>query len=644
MSKIARMMQQATAGAGPKTLDIDDVFSIDLVTGTGSAYTVNNGIDLSGEGGLVWIKARNSTGYNHTLFDTERSGTLFSDAANAASDYSSEIASYNNNGFTTSSSAVYNNGNNVTYAAYTFRKAPKFMDIVTYTGNATAGRTLNHNLGAEPALMLIKNTTGSSANWRVYSKWMNGGTNAAQYSMRINQNNAQGTDSGAFNNTAPTATQFTVGVQATNESGINYVAYLFASNFNDGGFGPNEDQDIIKVFPFHGSETVNLGFEPQFLLAKRYDNTGSWWMFDNMRGMPVSTDQKYFTANTSGAEGNVNALDLTSTGFVSKFGNSSSNFIGIAIRRGQLAEPTSASEVFAIDEKNSTGDNKPPLFRSNFPVDLAMLTDTDGMSEFPQLHPRLTTKYYLRSSNSGPEQSGSNFTHDFNNGFRTDTSFNNDHTRLAYMWKRAPSYFDVVCYEGSGSTQNLNHNLGAVPEMMWVKGRNATVGWSVYHKNMDSSSPENYYMELDSAGGRFSGSSYWNNTAPTSSVFTVNSATGVNSSSYRYIAYLFATLAGVSKVGSYTGNGTSTTVDCGFSNGAKFVIVKQLGSGSWLQFDSTKLGINAGNDSFMQINSSNAVSSAADYIDPHSSGFIAVGDNNNMNTNGQTFMFYAIAA
>ena len=71
MSNIARMMQRATAGAGGAGLDVDEVFSTDLYTGNSSSKTITNGIDLSGEGGLIWTKNRNSTDY-HVLQDDER--------------------------------------------------------------------------------------------------------------------------------------------------------------------------------------------------------------------------------------------------------------------------------------------------------------------------------------------------------------------------------------------------------------------------------------------------------------------------------------------------------------------------------------------------------------------------------------------
>ena len=139
---------------GGTTTFTQDSFATTIFTGTGSAETVNNGLDLAGDGGLVWLKARSTSGYNHTLYDTERSGTLFSDSTNAASDYASEIASYNSNGFTTvSSGAAYNNVSGVDYVSWSFKKQAKFFDIVTYTGTSTDQtqyQDISHNLGTAP--------------------------------------------------------------------------------------------------------------------------------------------------------------------------------------------------------------------------------------------------------------------------------------------------------------------------------------------------------------------------------------------------------------------------------------------------------------------------------------------------------------
>ena len=677
MSNIARMMQRATAGAAGAPLDVDDVFSTDTWTGTGGSLTINNGLDLSGEGGLTWIKGRTINEY-HNLFDSGvGNGKMLRASVTNAADGPFFNHAFTGTGFSLNSSDSQLNSTSYNYVSWSFRKAPKFFDVVTYTGDGNYNdgnlysKAIPHNLGVAPHVIIIKRTDSTSDWWIKHKdrtnylsklnttdqEYQDVSPSASRY-LPIFRNGNGVSDATHFYLNAGDHTNGLNNPAAvlSNINNATYVAYLFAHNNSDGEFGSSGDQDIIKCGSYTGNGqstgvTVNLGFEPQFVFLKRTDAGGYYsQIVDSIRGLRsgVSSGKDHILwPNVTAVENTtLNTIDPTATGFKAMdTGNSNVNgstWIYIAIRRGSLNAPTSSSEVFALDTKNSTGDNKTPLYRSGFPVDLAMLSDTDGGSDFAQLHPRLRTNYYLRSNNSGPEQSGTSFTHDFKNGFMTDSSFNADTTRICAMWKRAPSYFDIVCYSGNGSSQNLNHNLGVVPEMMWVKVRNATVGWSVYHKNMDSSAPEDYAMELDSAGGRFSASGYWNGTAPTSSVFTVGGAAGVNSS-YEYVAYLFASLSGVSKVGSYVGNGTSTTVDCGFSNGVKFVIVKQLGSGSWFQFDTTR-GINTGNDALHQLNGTGGDYTAADYIDPTSSGFIAVGDLNNMNTNGQTFLFYAIAA
>ena len=133
---------------------------------------------------------------------------------------------------------------------------------------------------------------------------------------------------------------------------------------------------------------------------------------------------------------------------------------------------------------------------------------------------------------------------------------------------------------------------------------------------------------------------------PTASSFSVGTNAQVNQSTYNYIAYLFATLAGVSKVGSYTGNGTSLNIDCGFSTGARFILIKSSSNeGHWMVFDSAR-GIVAGNDPQLQLNETSSESNN-DWIDPYSAGFTV----NNASTNnyfgpnrsGFDYIFLAIA-
>jgi hypothetical protein len=119
----------------------------------------------------------------------------------------------------------------------------------------------------------------------------------------------------------------------------------------------------------------------------------------------------------------------------------------------------------------------------------------------------------------------------------------------------------------------------------------------------------------------------------------------INGSGQTYIvSYLFATLAGVSKVGSYTGTGTTLSIDCGFTAGARFVLIKRTDStGDWYVWDTTR-GIIAGNDPYLMLNSTAAEVTNTDYIDPLSSGFqISSTAPAAINASGGSFIFLAIA-
>ena len=653
----------AAAGAG---LDIDEAFSTYLIDGNGSTQTINNGIDLSGEGGLVWIKNRDDSGSNHLLYDTARPlisskiSRLYSNLTNAASEGNNELSSFNSNGFTLGGS--YNtNSSSYDYASWTFRKTPKFFDIVTYTGNGTPNRTISHNLGSDVGMMLIKKTSGD-ANWIVYHRGI-GATNYLEL-----DNDSQANDYHFFQDTAPTSTQFTIHSNSkVNENGATYVAYLFAHNDGDGGFGPDADQDVIKCGSFttngSGVASVNLGFETQWLMYKKSSGDGSWVMYDNMRGMAATGSNigaiLYANGNFATLSTSAGDAKATATGIDFSTGENNTTYVYMAIRRGPLAEPENATDVFApIAYTTTDGSWQDRILQSNFTTDLAIngyrnITDggthtfVDRLRGYANiLRSHQTNAESVRSGDYYPwPQTGQSVTSNewskYNAGNGLDY--------YNYQWKRAPGYFDAVAYSGTGSGNlQISHNLNAVPEMMWVKIRSgATNDWVVYHKDLPTSgdSKKTLFLNLNSAGGygNYFADASGVHVAPTSSVFTLGSEAAVNgSSSYNYIAYLFATVAGVSKVGSYTGNGSTQNIDCGFSNGARFVLIKKTSdTGHWVVFDTAR-GIVAGNDARLKLNSTDAETSSYDDIDAYSAGFTL----NNVplcNANGASYIFYAIA-
>ena len=631
MSNIARMMQRATAGAGGAGLDVDEVFSTFVHTSTGSALNIQNGVDLT-EGGLIWIKNRLTTD-GHQLFDTERgvNQRLKSEESDAEATDSDEITSFNSNGFTLSGGGATNNSGGDTYVSWTFRKAPKFFDVVKYVGNGST-QNISHNLGSVPGMMLVK-CRDNGGNWRVFHTSV-GNTKGGYLAETLAFD-----DDVYWNDTTPTSTVFTVGNKNdTNGNGLNYIAYLFAHNNSDGGFGPDSDKDIIKCGSFTGSSssdvTVNVGFEPQWLLTFRTGG-GNWSILDSMRGIFTGGNDPTLFADSASAENTGgDRVELTPTGFIQKSGQTGNEtVIYMAIRRGPLAAPEDATKVFSVNE-TGTGDSPANSWPIGFETDMNIHTQTTGNSRFVMT--RLLGGKYLKTNDTGVENtaSGQKFWDsktgqwDLHTNWWTTTS-----NIISWSWKRAPSYFDAVAYSGTNSATTISHNLGAVPEMIWVKSRANANRWTVFHK--DQGPTKRAFLELTQA---FDTGTVWNNTAPTSTVFSVGTDSNTNSSGHTFIAYLFATVAGVSKVGSVThSSGSTTNVDCGFSSGARFVLVKSTAVGYWRVWDSVR-GIVAGNDPYIHLNDTSAEVTNGDLIDPYSGGFALA-----PSFYTDTYIFYAIA-
>ena len=326
----------STRGGAGGGLNVATVFATSLYTGNSSTQTITNGIDLAGEGGLVWIKNRNTNG-SHLLYDTARGVTksIYSNSTYFQETFANSLTSFNSNGFSLGSDPnAAPNLSGRTYASWTFREAPNFFDVVTWTGNGVAGRQIAHNLGVAPGMILVKRTDNSS-NWAVYHRSSNLlilNNTAAAYSTAITAARF-GDDTNVI---APTNTVFTVGGDTdVNASGGTYVAYLFAHDATADG--------IIQCGSYAGTgavQSINLGWTPQWLLVKNVTNTGNWNQFDTARGMATSNtgSNALLNPNLSNAETTTGAvLNITATGFTlnntnTNYNGSGENYIYVAIR------------------------------------------------------------------------------------------------------------------------------------------------------------------------------------------------------------------------------------------------------------------------------------------------------------------------
>jgi len=634
-----------TAGLSPNY--IEDVFSTWLYTGTGSTQTITNNIDLSTKGGLVWLKRRDGVGSNWLQNTVAGIGNELSSNSTAATAAQGFVTSVSTTGFTvdTALSASAN-----TYASWTFRKQPKFFDVVTYTGNGVNGRAISHALGSVPGCIMVKSTSDAS-NWVVYHQSLSVPTNKT---LRLNSTSAELTS--PYFPTTPTSTVFYTNGDGyeVNTTGQTYVAYLFASNA--GGFGLTGTDNVISCGGFTTTtspDTITLGYEPQWLLIKAANSATNWYIFDNMRGIPTGGSDLGLKPNLSSAESaDANFVDLTATGFISNiqsvFGDGI-NIIYIAIRRGPMKVPTDATKVFSPIAVTPTSNQ---IVTTGFPVDLSVNTiRTGGVKNWmDRLRGGNTatsgggTYCRLFSDSTAAENSGagSGLGFDINTGLVEN--WNTGSQEILWSFQRAPSFFDEVCYTGDNTQRTINHNLAAAPELIIVKIRSASgfnwEVWSVYTAITPPNGHDTLKLNLTNAAGP---TGYFP-TDPTSSVFTISNNNQVNSNGNTFVAYLFATCAGVSKVGSYTGNGTTQTINCGFTGGARFVLIKRTDStGDWYVYDTAR-GMTVLTDPYLLLNSNAAETATLGSVTTVSTGFALnstiLAD---INVSAGSYIFLAIA-
>ena len=645
----------AGAGATADPVYVDDVFSCFLYVGNATSRSIVNGIDLADKGGLVWTKNRDGTN-DHNLVDSARGLTnspyIRTNSTNAQGTDGNGLTAFNSNGYTIGTSASWN-ANGGSHVSWTFAKQEKFFDIVTWSGTDGGGdKTISHSLGCKPAVMMIRELNGTS-NFSFYHKDLFGGeidgtgtgmylsSTAAAFSMNNEVKSVSNTD-------------FTVGTTHNGHSSYSYIAYLFAHDEQE--FGENSDEAIMKVGKYSGNsagsattdQTITLGFEPQWILIKKSSGgIGSWSIFDNMRGVHPDGPDMELRANHEIVEQTTDEnLRFEATGFTLEGsnlnytdGSTAHEYVYMAIARSHKPASnfaTTALHTTASARSSSAG--APPWWYSGFPVDMAFWKNWGGTGTH-QLYDRLRGPKALFPNNTDQEEDRAAAKFDYQDGH-----YNNDGTQADYhssMFRRAKGFFDVVTYLGDGTSYSYAHNLGVTPEFKIIKIRNESFGWLVGGSALTGGTVD-YMLMLDTDAAQ-ANANYWS-AVDSATQFSVKHSNFIsNANGYSYVAYLFATVAGISKVGSYTGTGSNVNVDCGFSAGARFILIKRTDStGDWYLYNSNA-GIVAGNDPYVLFNTT-AAQASADYIDPLSSGFTVTSSAPaGLNASGGNYIFLAIA-
>ena len=198
--------------------------------------------------------------------------------------------------------------------------------------------------------------------------------------------------------------------------------------------------------------------------------------------------------------------------------------------------------------------------------------------------------------------------------------------------------FSIVTFTGNGSSgATVAHGLGAVPKTILIKSRNGTnKSWNVYHSSIDATDA----AQLDTTAAFYDSASYWNDTEPTSTVFSLGNSSETNESGKNFVTYCFAEIQGYSKFGSYTGNGNAdgTFVYTGFKP-AWIMVKKTNGTEAWFIADSKRTPINP-NDDILEADHP-AAEGASTTLDLLSNGFKFRHENGN--ASGDSYIYWAFA-
>lgn len=203
---------------------------------------------------------------------------------------------------------------------------------------------------------------------------------------------------------------------------------------------------------------------------------------------------------------------------------------------------------------------------------------------------------------------------------------------ISWNWRKDTAYFDIVSFTGTGSSQNINHNLGVAPSFMILKDASTGVNWAVYHISQGATKA----APLDSFDGFVNAPTIWDNTPPTSAHFSVGVSGTVNSPGNSVIAYLWAEKPGISAFGSYVGNGGTKSVTT-YVPAKTLLLFKVTSGGHW-----TMINASMGSGTGLYLNGTDSLNTSLN-VTLDATGFTIVGSDDNVNANGATYVYAAWA-
>lgn len=296
------------AGGGGLAYKPQNVFSVEQYSGNSAQTNHITGVDMT-RGGTIIAKAANLGSNNWTIVNSVRGLGKALNTNTSSAEYAITIYdSFNANGYTLDAGSGANDPSGQ-FAAWSFARASRFHDVVSWVGDGTGNRAIPHALGIKPGLMWARSV--AAANWYTYHR-----IDGATKYMVLNGQAMPAALATVWGNTEPDLSSFTVG-STLNASGVTYIAFLWAHD-------PDTVNGIIQCGSLYsdattGNATVTLGWQPQFVLLKETNfNTNSWYVIDSTRSM-ANPDMVLYLDLTNSTNMGANWVDATTTGF---------NFIG----------------------------------------------------------------------------------------------------------------------------------------------------------------------------------------------------------------------------------------------------------------------------------------------------------------------------
>jgi hypothetical protein len=572
----------------------------------------------------------------------------------------------------------------------------KFSDIATtsgsnaglgkdFSGNTNYWTTNNISVTSGTTYDAMKdsptNTSATVANYCVFSPLWTGSPTLSNGNLQI---------------TSATTSQTAIGSMAAN-SGKFYFEYQYTSSpATNGGGGV---WDINSAFSAGGVPDSGTG-------ARYIPTNGNILKFINGSSTTVGTYATYTSGDIIGVgfdcdagtvsfyKNNTLQVTITDSNFISKFfapcmyvytGNVAANFGQrpfaytppsgfVALNTFNLPTPTILQGNRFMDATLYTGNNKTAQTINNSGLmrsDLLWIKGRSYADQHVLFDSIRGVSNRLFSSATNAEASNSTLVTSFNsNGFSlgTDTAEQvnfGTNTYVAWQWQagqgstssntsgsitstvsvNTTAGFSIVTYTGTGANATVGHGLGVAPRMIIVKGRSIAESWRVGHNSVNNgSSPWNYYMGLNLTNAAAAASTVWNNTAPTSTVFSIGTDSAMNSNTNTYVAYCWAEIAGFSRFGSYTGNGSTNGpfVYLGFR--PEFLMIKRTDgvSGRWIMEDTSRDPTNVA-DKHLAANLTNVEGTGTWFTDFLSNGFKIRNSDSEANASGGTYIYMAFA-